>query len=236
MRRGIGSCAQAIYKIAMLESASEAKLFIKRPLRAQGKLRLKDSSGSQETMGSTLTTLKPVPRSTIKTLQRKPSSRTLIHCETLQRFAESAVDLAGEAMEKEKRGYQSMSKIAPAEGSDFFKDSSFAEDDSVINELADLLKIPDLQPVPPKLSIRPSIRTRSSVTYRRENGAAEKPKSEVDLAGLLGKSTKTVLRRKKTGPLSLSKLLTPPVTTRVKIMTNTSGRKLRLKPVVAVNL
>jgi len=146
------------------------------------------------------------------------------------------VDLPGEAAEKEKRVYQSMSKIAPVEESDFFKDSSFAEDDSVINELADLLRIPELQPVPPKLSLRPTIRTRSSVTYRRENGAADKPKSEVDLAGLLGKSTKSVLRRKKTGPLSLSKLLTPPVTTRVKIMTNTSGRKLRLKPVVVVNL
>ena len=223
----------------MLATASEAKLFIKRPLRAQGKLRLKDSSGSQESMGSTLTaTLKPgsAARSAIKSLQRKSSSRTLIHCEALQRFAESAVDFQGEAAEREKRGYQSMSKIVPVEGSDFFKESSFAEDDSVINELADLLQIPDLPPVPPKLTIRPTIRTRSSVTYRKDSSSGEKPKAEVDLAGPLGKSGKTVLRRKKSGPLSLSKLLTPPVTTRMKIMPNPSGKKMRLKPVVVLNL
>lgn len=226
----------AIYIVAMLASASEAKLFTKRP---QVRLRLKDSSGSQDTMGSTLTaTLKPVPavKNTIKILQRKTSSRTLIHCETLQRFAESVVDLKHEAAEKEKRGYQSMSKIAPVEGSDFFKESSFAEDDSVINELADLLKIPDMQPVPPKLSIRPTIRTRSSVTYRKDSISAEKQKLDVDLAGVMGKSSKTVLRKKKTGPLSLSKLLTPPVTTRVKVMSNSSGKKMRLKPVLGLNL
>lgn len=217
----------------MLPSVSEAKLFVKRPVKGTVKLRLRDSSGSQDTMGSTLTASLRPPAS-LKILPRKNTTRTLIHCETLQHFTESAFDFKGASMEKEKRSYQSMSKIAPAEGSDFFKESSFAEDDSVINELADLLKIPEMPPKLPKATtIRPTIRTRSSVTYRRDNSSSEKPKSEVDLAGVIGgKTAKVVLRRKKTGPLSLSKLLTPPVTTRVRIVDNASGKKVRLRPTV----